>query len=752
MLPTDTYFPYQWHLVNTGQGGARTGVDLNVLPVWQDYTGRGVKVGIYDSGVQISHPDLLANFDPSLQPTTVSGPHDPDPVDGRFVTNDGHGTAVAGLILAANNGFGVVGVAYDATFGAVNLILSDTYESQNETLDMIELKALGYQMARFDVINHSYGPNEPFISNFTEYENFAELAAIDRASLLGRDGLGTVHVVAGGNERDQGNMTTYGDLGNLRYTVNVAAGSAEGDIIYYSNPGASLVVTAPVDRNPGDDGFKSVTTDLLGGLGYSGNNAEEIASDAYSDQMNGTSAAAPMVSGVVALMLEANPLLGYRDVQEILALTARANWQEGEYELYDWQTNGADYWNGGGLKFSHDYGFGFVDALAAVRLAESWTDQRTRYNESTTIIEALDIDTMIPDDGQWMSFDFEVEDSFIVEWAELAINIDHSWWGDLRVTLVSPDGTESVLVNQPGVTPSFNIDLGLPTDFSGFDGADGLQYILASNASRGEMAAGTWTVKVADTGLGGVGMLEDLNLLLYGRPEEDIQTVFYTDRYADLVAEEPARQNLETDGPARINAAAVSGDVVIDLSAGMLGSIAGAEFVIAEGAVVTEAIAGDGSDRLTANDLGNLLSGGRGDDVLAGGAGADTLEGNKNTDTLVGGLGDDTLRGGKGHDRLEGDTGNDVMYGGLGDDVFVFGDNSGTDAIMDFWRGGNRIEVSQGINGTAVTNAADLLALLSSDAAGNTVLDLGSDNNVTLVGVAAASLAEDHFVIAAPIV
>ncbi|KZD04076.1 hypothetical protein AUP43_02945 [Oceanibaculum pacificum] len=253
------------------------------MPVWQAYTGKGVKVGIYDSGVQISHPDLLVNLDPALQPTTVSGTHDPDPVDGRFVTNDGHGTAVAGLILAANNGFGVVGVAYDATFGAVNLILSDTYESQNETLDMIELQALRYQMARFDVINHSYGPNEPFIANFTEYENFAELAAFDRASLMGRNGLGTVHVVAGGNERDQGNMTTYGDLGNLRYTINVAAGSAEGDIIYYSNPGASLVATAPVDRNPDDDGFKSVTTDLLGSLGYSGSNAEEITSDAYSD-------------------------------------------------------------------------------------------------------------------------------------------------------------------------------------------------------------------------------------------------------------------------------------------------------------------------------------------------------------------------------------------------------------------------------------------------------------------------------------
>ncbi|MFO7484347.1 S8 family serine peptidase [Oceanibaculum nanhaiense] len=753
ILPTDTYFPYQWHLINTGQSGARAGVDLNVVPVWQDYTGRGVIVGIYDSGVQIDHPDLSANFDPSLQPTTVSGSHDPDPVDGRFVTQDGHGTAVAGLILAANNGYGVVGVAYDATFGAVNLILSDEYDSQDEVRDMVELQALRYQMARFDVINHSYGPDEPFISNFTEYENFAELAAMDRASLLGRDGLGTVHVVAGGNERTDGNMTSYGDLGNLRYTINVAAGSAEGDIVYYSNPGASLVVTAPVDRNPGDDGFKSVTTDLLGGLGYSGSNNAEIDSADYSDQMNGTSAAAPMVSGVVALMLEANPLLGYRDVQEILALTARANWQDGEYELYNWQTNGATYWNGGGLQFSHDYGFGFVDGLAAVRLAESWTDQRTRYNEQMAVVEAQDIDTTIPDTGAPLSYSFEVEADFTVEWVELAAGLDHSWWGDLTITLLSPDGTQSVLMNRPGVTPDTNAGLGIPVNASGLEGDDGLQFIFASNASRGEMAAGTWTVNVADVGAAGFGMLEDLTLLLYGRPEETGQkTYFYTDRYADLAAEQPGRQSLETDGLAKINAAAVSGDVVIDLSAGMLGSIAGADFVLAEGAVVTQAIAGDGSDRLTANDLGNILSGGRGDDVLAGGDGADLLEGNKNADTLVGGLGDDTLRGGKGHDRLEGGEGNDVMFGGLGNDVFVFTDNSGADSIMGFGTGDNRIDVSQGINGTGISSEADLLARISSDAAGNAVLDLGDGNNVTLVGVAAASLAEDHFIIAAPIV
>uniref|UniRef100_UPI002B41143D S8 family serine peptidase n=1 Tax=Photorhabdus africana TaxID=3097554 RepID=UPI002B41143D len=89
--------------------------------------------------------------------------------------------------------------------------------------------------------------------------------------------------------------------------------------------------------------------------------------------MQGTSFAAPIISGVVALMLEANPNLGYRDVQQILALSAR--------KINDpstaWSDNSSHSWNGGGMHTSNDYGFGQIDARAAVRLAESWMTQST---------------------------------------------------------------------------------------------------------------------------------------------------------------------------------------------------------------------------------------------------------------------------------------------------------------------------------------------------------------------------------------
>ncbi|KAE9412555.1 hypothetical protein Angca_005488, partial [Angiostrongylus cantonensis] len=82
----------------------------------------------------------------------------------------------------------------------------------------------------------------------------------------------------------------------------------------------------------------------------------------------GTSFATPIVSGVIALMLQANPNLGARDIQNILALTAKRVDPNGS----NWTTNGATNWNGGGMHASEDYGFGEIDARAAVRLAETW--------------------------------------------------------------------------------------------------------------------------------------------------------------------------------------------------------------------------------------------------------------------------------------------------------------------------------------------------------------------------------------------
>jgi len=158
----------------------------------------------------------------------------------------------------------------------------------------------------------------------------------------------------------------YHNFQNSRFTIAVGALDDGGTFnapntqAGFSTPGAPILVSAP--------GTDVLTTDIAGTAG---------ASSGDTASTSGTSFAAPLVSGVIALMLEANPNLGYRDVQERLAYTAVQN----DSLQAEWKINGATNWNLGGLHTNNNYGFGQVDAHAAVRLAETWTAQKTISDE-----------------------------------------------------------------------------------------------------------------------------------------------------------------------------------------------------------------------------------------------------------------------------------------------------------------------------------------------------------------------------------
>ena len=131
-------------------------------------------------------------------------------------------------------------------------------------------------------------------------------------------------------------------------TLVVGAHNDDGNHTWFSEEGTNLLVSAPGEAVPYE----------YDGSTYLG---------------NGTSYAAPIVSGVIALMLEANPNLGWRDVMEIIALSAKKIDFSGTNSDNPWIENAAVNWNGGGNYFNVDYGFGGIDASAAVHLAENWT-------------------------------------------------------------------------------------------------------------------------------------------------------------------------------------------------------------------------------------------------------------------------------------------------------------------------------------------------------------------------------------------
>lgn len=155
-----------------------------------------------------------------------------------------------------------------------------------------------------------------------------------------------------------------------------------------------------------------------------------------------------------------------------------------------------------------------------------------------------------------------------------------------------------------------------------------------------------------------------------------------------------------------------------------------------------------GSDILYGNIGADTLYGGQDGDSLYGGQNADLVYGNLGDDALIGGLGADVLYGGQGADTLSGGAGDDLLVGGLGGDRVAVGDGSGADTVSGFSSTeGDVIAVASDVNGSGVESAADLLARLTTDAGGNAVLDLGSGNSITLMGVPPSGLIAADFLI-----
>lgn len=695
-IPSDPSFGSQWHLKNTGQNGGTPGVDINVERVWDEYTGRNVSIGIFDDAVELTHPDLAANYDASKEITVAGIHYDAAPRNRVSERNggDSHGTQVAGIIAADNNGTGVIGVAYDAKITGIPIWRS--------TVKPYPQDAMPYNKS-FDVTNHSWGYGNTFTLNDVYPDVYMQASLFD-AVKLGRGGLGTIVVKAAGNSRADYMNTNYDSFGNDRGVITVAAIDSKGFITSYSTPGASLLISAP--------GSNITTTDLIGTDGDSPND--------YRTGFSGTSAASPVIAGVAALILEANPRLGYRDLQEILAYTAHrtgsdTNAPQG-YERDVWQTNGAINANGGGLRFSHDYGFGLVDTLAAVRLAESWTPYSVASNEQLISVKGT-FNVAIPDgNAAGVSRSVIVGSGVTIERLELRVDIEHTRWNDLRITLTSPSGTVSQLMDNAPTSPFEN---GL------------FQWNFQSNAFWGERSEGTWTVTVADTKAGTSGKLNYVTVNAYGDAASNDTVYIYTNEYATLF-DDPARTTLvDASGNDTLNASAVDSDDILDLRPGAISTIAGRAMTIALGTTIERAFGGDGADQITGNAVANRLMGGRGDDVLIGGGGDDTLDGGAGRDTAVFALAraQYAIAAGAGGativTALAGDEGVDTLVGieelGFADGLFTIAG------------------VPIGMRGLTLTGTA-AADTLTGDAGGDTLVGLGG--NDILIGLAGDDVLE----------
>jgi subtilisin-like proprotein convertase family protein len=555
--------------------------EIGVPNLGGSYTGAGVRVGIVDNGFQINHPDLAGVFNTSLSYDFVRNDNDVNP---EFTT-DNHGTAVAGVIAAQPGGPSPLGVAIGAELVGYKV----DFEGAGDANQFVNALNAGVNV---DVLNNSWGFTTMFGDNFknsafTAYEN----ALINNVA-NGRGGLGTNVVFAAGNNGDLGDNVNYHNMINSPFTIAVGATNQNGTEAYFTTPGAAVLVSAP--------GHEVLTTDRTGTDGY-------VSGDSVS--ISGTSFAAPTVSGVIALMLEANPNLGYRDVQEILAYSATKT----DPSDSGWQVNDANNFNGGGLNFNHLFGFGEVDASAAVRLAESWHKQEHFGNLLGLTTGTINVGAAIPDGSSTgLTYNIEITDDFLIEHVLLDLNISHTWQGDIRVTLISPEGTESVLIDRPGVSASSQFG----------SSADNINFETVSLAHMGESTQGIWQIKVTDNDALFTGTWNNFNLSFYGNNNTVNDGYVYTDAFSTTPTSQ--RTLSDTDGGTdTLQLAALSTNSTVNLTDGTA-TIDSTSLTINDAGNFENIIGGWGDDTFTGNDADNLLAGGRGADKLDGKGGTDT--------------------------------------------------------------------------------------------------------------------------------
>src|SRR5690606_306307 len=222
-LPTDFYLrPALWHLHNQGENG-NPGIDINALPVREDYPGEGGKFVVFDTGIDARHPDLVGNFLPDYAYNFSTNSPGANYLDQN--APHWHGTFVSGLIAADGAEVGLLGVAFGSKFSA--------YADFNGPLSKTAFARAADE--GFDVMNNSWGADLPFLSIF--HSDPLGEASMTHAVEHGRDGLGLNIVFAAGNAYSFAKL-----LEDIGYTWSGEYSLADANGSSYQNSRFSITV------------------------------------------------------------------------------------------------------------------------------------------------------------------------------------------------------------------------------------------------------------------------------------------------------------------------------------------------------------------------------------------------------------------------------------------------------------------------------------------------------------------------------
>ncbi|XP_065059960.1 neuroendocrine convertase 1-like [Rhopilema esculentum] len=471
----DPLWDEQWYLDDKRNA---LDLDINVIPIWnQGITGKGVVVTILDDGIEHNHTDIVKNYDPAA--SWDVNDNDPDPFPRYDPTNENkHGTRCAGEVAAeANNSKCGVGVAFNARIGGVRML-------DGRVTDRVEAESLSLNPQYIDIYSASWGPSDDGMT--VEGPGTLASAAFANGIAKGRGGLGSIYVWASGNGgRHDDSCNCDGYTASI-YTLSISSSSDHGESPWYSEACASTLATT---LSSGAHGEKRIVTTDLHNL--------------CTERHTGTSASAPLAAGIIALALQRNPKLTWRDVQHIVVTSA--DWQPLKHDT-DWRMNGV------GFHVNEKFGFGLLNAERIVTAADPKTwknvpESRECRGKSFSDAKALrwnqPLTVEIETDG-CLGTKNEIR---YLEHVQLVLTLDYSRRGDLTIILTTPMGTKSIL---------------LPTRSEDSSDEGFKKWPFMTTHAWGEDPRGKWTLEIHDAGdaRANTGTLRDWQLVLYGTKQK----------------------------------------------------------------------------------------------------------------------------------------------------------------------------------------------------------------------------------------
>jgi subtilisin-like proprotein convertase family protein len=499
-------FPQQWHLKTMAVNGQTVSASANVEAAHALTQGENVTIAVIDTGLDIDHEEF-ASSGKIVSPRDTTGNDDnPRPNDSR----ENHGTACAG-VACGDGRFGASGVAPKAKLMPIRMV--SALGSQAEADAFVWAAQHGA-----DIISCSWGPmdgdwwnpSDPLHNSVAPIPDSTRLA-IDYAVTNGRGGKGCVIFFAAGNGNESVDNDGYA---SYAYVLAVAASNDRSRRSVYSDFGNAVFCAFPSnDFEFAEEGRPApltpgiYTTDRTGSRGYASGN--------YTNTFGGTSSACPGAAGVAALVLSRNPSLRWDEVKDILRRSCdRIDPQGGQYD---------------GNGHSPLYGYGRLNAETAARLAVP-----AQALDSTVISHTYSEPIA---DFQASRVSLEVGETSTLADLKVQLEVEHSYIGDLIVTLIPPTDMQATPVklhNRSGGA-THNIS----RIYDALNVPDLASY-------RGKSAHGTWTLEVRDEARADVGTIKRFGLELVFAPSERVAVAAATAAHGTYRAESRRRQGLHS--------------------------------------------------------------------------------------------------------------------------------------------------------------------------------------------------------------